>query len=73
MHPNNTQFKHDHQPQKNITTKLLFSVNTSRQPNGKVTLVCGYMMTCSVEQALLLAVITRAMITRARGDLNILF
>ena len=29
MHPNNTQFKQDHQPDKNITRKLLFRVNTS--------------------------------------------
>ena len=30
MHPNNTQqFKQDHQPEKNITRKLLFRVNTS--------------------------------------------
>ena len=29
MHPNNTQFKQDHQPDKNITRKQLFRVNTS--------------------------------------------
>ena len=29
MHPNNTQFKQDNQPDKNITRKLLFRVNTS--------------------------------------------
>ena len=29
MHPSNTQFKQDHQPENNITRKLLFRVNTS--------------------------------------------
>ena len=43
-HPNNTEFKQDHQPDKNITRKLLFRVNTSLfwSTKWKVTLVCGH-------------------------------